>query len=50
MAAVGPEGRFVWAARQEGIGRWLQQAFGYWRNVDEDLGLRIEKGVRAGQS
>jgi catalase len=24
----------------------LQRAFGYWRNVDRDLGDRIEKGVR----
>jgi catalase len=28
----------------------LQRAFEYWRNVDEDLGVRVEKGVRAGQS
>jgi catalase len=28
----------------------LQRAFEYWRNVDDDLGQRIEKGVRAGQS
>jgi catalase len=28
----------------------LQQAFEYWRNVDEDLGQRVEKGVKAGQS
>jgi catalase len=28
----------------------LQRAFEYWRNVDEDLGGRVEKGVRAGQS
>jgi catalase len=28
----------------------LQRAFDYWRNVDEDLGERVEKGVRAGQS
>jgi catalase len=26
----------------------LQRAFGYWRNVDQDLGQRVEKGVRAG--
>jgi catalase len=26
----------------------LQRAFEYWRNVDEDLGQRVEKGVRAG--
>jgi catalase len=25
----------------------LQRAFEYWRNVDRDLGDRIEKGVRA---
>jgi hypothetical protein len=25
----------------------LQRAFDYWRNVDTDLGNRIEKGVRA---
>jgi hypothetical protein len=25
----------------------LQRAFEYWRNVDEDLGLQVEKGVRA---
>ena len=24
----------------------LQRAFEYWRNVDRDLGDRIEKGVR----
>jgi catalase len=28
----------------------LQAAFGYWRNVDEELGLRVEKDVRARQS
>jgi catalase len=28
----------------------LQRAFGYWRNVDKDLGDRVEQGVRAGQS
>jgi catalase len=28
----------------------LQRAFEYWRNVDEDLGQRIEKAVRTGQS
>ena len=28
----------------------LQRAFEYWRNVDADLGQRVEKGVRAGQS
>jgi catalase len=28
----------------------LQRAFEYWRNVDDDLGQRVEKGVRAGQS
>jgi hypothetical protein len=28
----------------------LQRAFEYWRNVDKDLGQRIENGVRAGQS
>jgi catalase len=27
----------------------LQRAFGYWRNVDKDLGDRVEAGVRAGQ-
>jgi catalase len=27
----------------------LHRAFEYWRNVDEDLGERVEKGVRAGQ-
>jgi catalase len=26
----------------------LARAFEYWRNVDKDLGDRIEKGVRAG--
>jgi catalase len=26
----------------------LQRAFEYWRNIDQDLGERIEKGVRAG--
>jgi catalase len=25
----------------------LQRAFGYWRNVDKNLGDRIEAGVRA---
>jgi catalase len=24
----------------------LQRAFDYWRNIDRDLGDRIEKGVR----
>jgi catalase len=28
----------------------LQRAFEYWRNVDKELGERIENGVRAGQS
>jgi catalase len=28
----------------------LQRAFEYWRNVDEDLGQRIEKEVRAGRA
>jgi catalase len=28
----------------------LQRAFEYWRNVDKDLGDKVEQGVRAGQS
>jgi catalase len=28
----------------------LERAFQYWKNVDKDLGDRIEKGVRDGQS
>ncbi|MCU1456603.1 MAG: catalase [Actinomycetia bacterium] len=28
----------------------LERAFEYWRNVDEDLGLRVEEEVRAKQS
>jgi catalase len=28
----------------------LQRAFEYWRNVDKDLGDRVEQGVRAGQA
>jgi catalase len=28
----------------------LQRAFEYWRNVDEDLGMRVEKGVYAEKS
>jgi catalase len=28
----------------------LERAFQYWRNVDQNLGDRIEKGVRVGQS
>jgi len=28
----------------------LQRAFEYWRNVDDDLGQRIEKEVHARQS
>jgi catalase len=28
----------------------LERAFWYLRNVDEDLGNRVEKGVRAGQA
>jgi catalase len=28
----------------------LQRAFWYFRNVDKDLGDRVEKGVRAGQA
>ncbi|MGH3946290.1 MAG: catalase, partial [Pseudonocardiaceae bacterium] len=28
----------------------LLRAFEYWRNVDKDLGDRVEQGVRAGQS
>jgi catalase len=27
----------------------LQRAFEYWRNVDTDLGNRVEKGVRSGR-
>jgi catalase len=27
----------------------LERAFQYWKNVDPDLGERVEKGVRAGQ-
>jgi catalase len=27
----------------------LQRAFQYWRNVDKNLGDRVEQGVRAGQ-
>ena len=26
----------------------LERVFDYWRNVDMDLGERVEKGVRAG--
>lgn len=26
----------------------MQRAFEYWRNVDTDIGNRVEKGVRAG--
>jgi catalase len=28
----------------------LERAFQYWKNVDPDLGERVEKGVRAGQA
>jgi catalase len=28
----------------------LERAFEYWSNVDQELGERVEKGVRAGQS
>ena len=28
----------------------LQRAFQYWKNVDKDLGDKVEKGVRDGQS
>jgi catalase len=28
----------------------LLRAFEYWRNVDKDLGQRVEEGVRSGQS
>jgi catalase len=28
----------------------LERAFQYWKNVDKDLGDRVEKGVRDGQS
>jgi catalase len=28
----------------------LQRAFQYWKNVDEELGDRIEQAVRAGQA
>jgi catalase len=28
----------------------LERAFQYWKNVDKNLGDRIEKGVRDGQS
>jgi catalase len=27
----------------------LGRAFQYWRNVDQDLGDKVEKGVRDGQ-
>jgi catalase len=27
----------------------LERAFQYWRNVDQDLGDKVEKGVRDGQ-
>ena len=27
----------------------LQRAFEYWRNVDKNLGDKVEAGVRAGQ-
>ena len=27
----------------------LERAFQYWKNVDKDLGDRVEKGVRDGQ-
>jgi catalase len=27
----------------------LERAFQYWNNIDQALGARIEKGVRAGQ-
>jgi catalase len=27
----------------------LQRAFQYWKNVDKELGDKIEQGVRAGQ-
>ena len=28
----------------------LERAFQYWKNVDQTLGERVEKGVRDGQS
>ena len=28
----------------------LERAFWYWKNVDQTLGERVEKGVRAGQA
>ena len=28
----------------------LERAFQYWKNVDQILGERVEKGVRAGQA
>jgi catalase len=28
----------------------LQRAFAYWRNVDDNLGRRVEKELRTGQS
>ena len=28
----------------------LERAFEYWRNVDKNIGDRVEKGVRDGQS
>jgi catalase len=35
----------------DGVGEpVLQRAFEYWRNVDTDLGQRVEKDVRAGQT
>jgi catalase len=27
----------------------LERAFQYWKNVDQTLGDKVEKGVRAGQ-
>jgi len=28
----------------------LERAFQYWKNVDKDLGDRVEQGVRAGKA
>jgi catalase len=28
----------------------LERAFWYWRNVNQTLGERVEKGIRAGQA
>ena len=40
-----------WAHNRKGVkDRFCQRVFEYWRNVDPDLGKKVEEGVRAGSA